>query len=181
VHKLLLHWEGGEDINIMTALKRGFTLIELLIVIAILGVLAVVVLVAINPVQQLARTRDAGRMSTVAQLGHAAESYYTSHNGVYPPDFATLVTSGEINNIPSQVTNTLTSMCSGATDTANGWCYDMAASSFAIFSALEADTNLTIGTCTGTAHAAYLSLAGKGCIVCAAPGAATDVTACEND
>lgn len=37
----------------------GFTLIELLIVMAILGVLAVVVLVAINPVQQLARTRDA--------------------------------------------------------------------------------------------------------------------------
>ena len=54
---------------------KGFTLIELLIVIAILGVLAVVVLVAINPVQQLARTRDAGRKSSVAQIGHAVAAY----------------------------------------------------------------------------------------------------------
>ena len=47
--------------------RRGFTLIELLIVMAILGVLAVVVLVAINPIQQLARTRDTGRKSGVTQ------------------------------------------------------------------------------------------------------------------
>ena len=64
-------------------ISGGFTLIELLIVMAILGVLAVVVLVAINPVQQLARTRDAGRKSGVAQLGRALEAYYTSHGGRY--------------------------------------------------------------------------------------------------
>lgn len=62
---------------------KGFTLIELLIVMAILGVLAVVVLVAINPVQQLARTRDAGRKSAVAQVGRALEAFYTSHGGRY--------------------------------------------------------------------------------------------------
>jgi len=61
----------------------GFTLIELLIVMAILGVLAVVVLVAINPVQQLARTRDAGRKSGVSQVGRALEAFYTSHGGKY--------------------------------------------------------------------------------------------------
>lgn len=63
--------------------NKGFTLIELLIVMAILGVLAVVVLVAINPVQQLARTRDAGRKSAVAQVGRALEAFYTSHGGRY--------------------------------------------------------------------------------------------------
>ncbi len=63
--------------------NKGFTLIELLIVMAILGVLAVVVLVAINPVQQLARTRDAGRKSTVTQVGRALEAYYTTHGGKY--------------------------------------------------------------------------------------------------
>jgi len=62
-------------------IKRGFTLIELLIVMAILGVLAVVVLVAINPVQQLARTRDTGRKSAVTQVGHALQGYYTGRNG----------------------------------------------------------------------------------------------------
>jgi prepilin-type N-terminal cleavage/methylation domain-containing protein len=63
--------------------RAGFTLIELLIVMAILGVLAVVVLVAINPVQQLARTRDAGRKSAVSQVGRALEAFYTSHGGKY--------------------------------------------------------------------------------------------------
>jgi prepilin-type N-terminal cleavage/methylation domain-containing protein len=64
-------------------IKKGFTLIELLIVMAILGVLAIVVLVAINPVQQLARTRDSGRKSTVTQVGHSLEAYFTSHGGQY--------------------------------------------------------------------------------------------------
>ena len=69
----------------MTArIKRGFTLIELLIVMAILGVLAVVVLLAINPAEQLARTRDTGRVSAVTQMGHAVQAYDTSHNAVYP-------------------------------------------------------------------------------------------------
>ena len=88
-------------------LKRGFTLIELLIVIAILGVLAVVVLLALNPIQQLARTRDAGRKSGVAQLGHAIEANATTNNGVYLTPVATwitsLQTSGEISSIPQVI------------------------------------------------------------------------------
>jgi len=73
--------KGGERIKRL--INRGFTLIELLIVMAILGVLAVVVLVAMNPVQQLARTRDTGRKSSVTQVGRALEAYYTSHGGRY--------------------------------------------------------------------------------------------------
>lgn len=63
--------------------SKGFTLIELLIVMAILGVLAVVVLVAINPVQQLARTRDTGRKSAVNQVGHALQGFFTGRNGKF--------------------------------------------------------------------------------------------------
>jgi len=163
--------------------SKGFTLIELLIVIAILGVLAVVVLVAINPVQQLARARDAGRISTVQQLGHAIESYYASHNGTYPPAATwlnTLVTSGEISQAPAQVTNTLTSYCTGHT---NGWCYAADTDSFVVYSALESNTNLTLGGCTaGSAYAAYLSLAGRGCVICGSttPNANTGGSACVN-
>lgn len=87
--------------------EGAFTLIELLIVIAILGTLAVVVLLALNPVQQLARTRDAGRISAVAQLGHAVEANATSNNGLYLAGAATwittLQTSGEIGAIPPVV------------------------------------------------------------------------------
>lgn len=108
--------------------KKGFTLIELLIVMAILGVLAVVVLVAINPVQQLARTRDSGRKSTITQLGHALEAYYTSHNGEYLdttncPALATgwitcLQVAGEFSSVPSAITNSVGT---------NGSCVDAGA------------------------------------------------------
>jgi len=61
---------------------KGFTLVELLIVIAILGVLAAVVLVAINPAEQLARGRDASRLQEVAQLGHSVQAYYTAQGAL---------------------------------------------------------------------------------------------------
>ncbi len=173
----------------MTALKRGFTLIELLIVIAILGVLAVVVLVAINPVQQLARTRDAGRISTVAQLGHSTEAYYTAHNGTYPTAISVLVSSGEITTVPALVNNTLTTpLCT--TGLTNGWCYVTGGSpaSFVLYSKLEADTNDSLNAAVGCdgaaatrAYAVYLSTAGRSCIVCnAEPSLTTTVANCAN-
>lgn len=59
-------------------LRKGFTLIELLIVISILGVLAVAVLSAINPVEQMKKARDAGRKSDAAELLNAHERYFTT-------------------------------------------------------------------------------------------------------
>ena len=62
--------------------QAGFTMIELLIVISILGILAVAVLSAINPVEQINRGRDTGTQSDAEQLisaidrHHAFQSYY---------------------------------------------------------------------------------------------------------
>lgn len=168
----------------MNTIKKGFTLIELLIVIAILGVLAVVVLVAINPVQQLARTRDSGRMSTITQLGHSIEAYMASHNGSYPDDLNELVTSGDLNSVPAEVNQTLddTTACTGDEDTENGWCYDSDEDSFAVWTHLESDTNINFGNCTGGAYFSYLSNGGKACITCDEPDSDSDAeTECEND
>lgn len=63
--------------------QRGFTLVELLIVIAVLGVLAVAVLSAINPIEQINRGRDTGGRSDAEQLINAIDRYYTSQ-GYYP-------------------------------------------------------------------------------------------------
>lgn len=63
--------------------KRGFTLIELLIVIAVLGILAVAVLSAINPIEQINRSRDTGSRSDAEQLISAIDRFYAS-SGYYP-------------------------------------------------------------------------------------------------
>jgi prepilin-type N-terminal cleavage/methylation domain-containing protein len=88
-----------DNMKIISALKNlknrtaGFTMIELLIVIAILGILAVAVLAAINPIEQINRGRDTGSRSDAEQLLSAIERY-NAFQGVYPwqsaPDPATV-------------------------------------------------------------------------------------------
>ena len=125
-------------------LIKGFTLIELLIVMAILGVLAVVVLVAINPVQQLARTRDAGRKSGVAQIGRALEAYYTSHSGSYinaSNSFLDLLSSsGEISTPPGTISYRSGFTASTCANVQNNWCYLSSGGEAVLFSELESDS-----------------------------------------
>lgn len=64
---------------------RGFTLIELLVVISIIGVLASVILASLNSAR--AKSRDAYRQSSLAQLKVALEMYYNDHLE-YPITFA---------------------------------------------------------------------------------------------
>lgn len=167
----------------MTALtKRGFTLIELLIVMAILGVLAVVVLVAINPVQQLARTRDAGRKSGVGQIGRSLEAYYTSRGGSYVDESGTwiseLVAAGEISVVPSTIDNSLTALC-GSANVQSGWCYETvpaaAGTAAVVYARLESDSE--ISKCdTGTvAWFVWSTSDGRGGLVCSASEPAAQV------
>ncbi len=58
--------------------EKGFTLVELLIVIALIGVLAVAVLSAINPLEQINRARDTGYKNDIEQLLSAIDRYYTT-------------------------------------------------------------------------------------------------------
>lgn len=64
-------------------LQKGFTLIELLVVIAVLGIMAAIVMIAIDPGTQLARARDAQRKADVRTIANALEQYYTI-NLAYP-------------------------------------------------------------------------------------------------
>lgn len=54
-------------------IKNGFTLIELLVVIAILGILATLVVLAINPAEAQRKGRDATRLSDLATLRKAID------------------------------------------------------------------------------------------------------------
>jgi prepilin-type N-terminal cleavage/methylation domain-containing protein len=50
---------------------RGFTLVELLVVIAIIAILAAVVVLIINPLELMKRSRDAARLTDLANLQQA--------------------------------------------------------------------------------------------------------------
>ena len=159
----------------ITAKNKGFTLIELLIVMAILGVLAVVVLVAINPVQQLARTRDAGRKSGVSQLGRAMEAYYTSHGGSYVNETATaawinvLVGAGELSVVPTGI-NAGVSGYTGCVESAHSsWCYDSnddaGGEPVVVFTELESESEMS--KCSGSrAYFVWSTADGRGGLVC---------------
>lgn len=56
-------------------MKKGFTLIELLIVIGILAILAVAVVLVLNPAQMLAQARDSQRLSDLGNLKSAIGMY----------------------------------------------------------------------------------------------------------
>lgn len=91
-----------------------------MVTIAIIGVLAGVVLIAIDPAKQIQRAGDAGKKSDISQVAGALEAYGVSHNAVYIQGVtgslsgavegpasagswdATLVTSGEIKNVRDQ-------------------------------------------------------------------------------
>jgi len=87
---------------------KGFTLIELLIVIAILGILAAAVLVAVNPAKRTRQAQDAARKNDIGALATAVQAYYTMPGaGLYPAALTVLTASGDIKQLPTDPTSNL--------------------------------------------------------------------------
>jgi len=64
--------------------EKGFTLIELLVVIGIIGILAAIVLVAVNPGRQFAQARDSQRRADLLGITNAIYQYAAEHDGNLP-------------------------------------------------------------------------------------------------
>lgn len=63
--------------------QKGLTLIELLVTVAVVGVLAGLTVVVLNPVQFFRRGRDGVRLTDLSTIQTALELYYAD-NGGYP-------------------------------------------------------------------------------------------------
>lgn len=63
--------------------QKGFTLLELLIVVVIISILAIAVLLVLNPAETLRKTRDAQRFADLATIKNAIAIYITTKTTAY--------------------------------------------------------------------------------------------------
>ncbi|HEY8992427.1 MAG TPA: type II secretion system protein [Candidatus Microsaccharimonas sp.] len=62
--------------------SKAFTIVELIIVIAVIGILAAIMIVSYNGVQQ--KARDVSRLSDIDTVSSNLTLYAKEHNGLYP-------------------------------------------------------------------------------------------------
>jgi len=99
-----------------TKQNKGFTLLEILLVIAAIGILAAIVLVAINPNRQIAQARNIVRQADINTIQKAVEQYLIE-KGSYPNGITN--TYREICNTGNKtITDTLspTTLCDNKVD-----------------------------------------------------------------
>lgn len=156
--------------------QRGFTLIELLIVIGIIGVLAAAILVTLNPLEQFARGRDSGRISSIDQLGKTIQSYAISQNAVFPPPGAAWLTSlqaaSELKAVPSNPSSPgYTQGCYTPAVAQNGICYQADTVNSIVYVRAESSANRIKAGCTAgqIVWIVWSSADGKTGVACTAP------------
>ncbi len=126
--------------------QSGFTLIEILIVIAVIGTMATVALIIINPAERQAQARDTGRIASVVQLGRAIQGYYTAR-GDYPLEDTwaqDLLDSADIGTFPAGIAYRTGGGCTTFVQPAVNptYCYDEEVASgngFLVYSQAESD------------------------------------------
>jgi prepilin-type N-terminal cleavage/methylation domain-containing protein len=85
----------------------GFTLLEILLVVAAIGILAGIVIVAVNPSKQLGDTSNAQRRSDVNAVMNAVYQYALDNNGAFPSGLVATATTPSMLGTATSGCNTI--------------------------------------------------------------------------
>lgn len=76
--------------------QKGFTLIELLVVIVIIGILAAIIFVAVDPAQRFGDARDSRRKAEVVSILNAVLKYQVDNDGSLPTNIDAVSASAQV-------------------------------------------------------------------------------------
>lgn len=152
-------------------IHNGFTLIELLVVIAVIGILAGLVLFALDPLEQMARARDATRASAFNQVVRASQIYLTTEITSWPAGttwMQPLVDSGELKTFPDNPQTGSYTPCDNMNLSHNGFCMNDSGGAITIY--VKAESKATKRNCNGgTTWYIWTSLTQKAGLTCDQP------------
>lgn len=154
----------------MKKIQQGFTLIELLVVIAIIGLLASVVLLALNSARS--KSRDAKRLADVKQLMSGLELYFNECNS-YP-----IVSAATTLGAAGQKLYTGTSCGTSAGTSGNGGIGTTATGTILVGQLPAAPTPPDGGCSSGNNPYIYSSLNAAGGVQTSSPAAGFQIQFC---
>lgn len=70
---------------------KGFTLVEVLLVVVIIAILAAIVLIAVNPVRQIAQSNNTQRRADTQSILNSINQYAVDNRGQLPTNVPTTV------------------------------------------------------------------------------------------
>ena len=152
-----LKFESFSLIGRIKSPHNGFTLIELLVVISIIGLLASVVLLALNSARS--KSRDAKRVADIKQISSAMELYFNSQSSYPTTASSGQLVSGQTLGSPS-ITPTYMAAIPSAPTPPDGSCSSAAvngANGYYMYAngASSLTNSYTITFCLGVATGAY--------------------------
>ncbi|MEX0595284.1 MAG: type II secretion system protein, partial [Candidatus Paceibacterota bacterium] len=88
--------------------KKGFTLVEILVTIVLIGIIATIVLVAINPNRQISQSRNLERQASISDIYNALQQYNAVNRDIsnlsIPNNYTEICDTGTLaldNSLPS--------------------------------------------------------------------------------
>ncbi len=134
------------------ATKKGFSLLEMLLVVAAIGILAGIVILALNPGKQLADTRNAQRKADVNTILNAVYQYaIDSNTGALP---STILAAGDCSTNTNLICTT-GGDCNGGTNAEGHNLVDLAVLTNSGTYLVNMPTDPTTTTTNGTGYSIF--------------------------